>query len=32
LRHKDVFSTTIYAKVDRRVLSRLALAWPGSER
>lgn len=32
LRHKDVFSTTIYAKVDRRALSRLALAWPGSER
>lgn len=32
LRHQDLGTTAIYAKVDRAALSRLALAWPGSER
>ena len=32
LRHRDLRTTAIYAKVDRRALSGLALAWPGSER
>jgi integrase/recombinase XerD len=31
LRHRSIDTTAIYAKVDRRALSRLALAWPGSE-
>lgn len=31
LRHQSIDTTAIYAKVDRRALSRLALAWPGSE-
>jgi site-specific recombinase XerD len=31
LRHQSIDTTAIYAKVDHRVLSRLALAWPGSE-
>ncbi len=32
LRHQDLGTTAIYAKVDRAALSRLALPWPGSER
>lgn len=32
LRHQDLRTTAVYAKVDRRALSRLALPWPGSER
>lgn len=32
LRHRDLRTTAIYAKVDRRALSTLALPWPGSER
>jgi site-specific recombinase XerD len=32
LRHQDLRTTGVYAKVDRRALSRLALPWPGSER
>ena len=32
LRHQDFRTTGLYAKVDRRALSRLALPWPGSER
>ena len=32
LRHQDFRTTTLYAKVDRQALSRLALPWPGSER
>ena len=31
LRHQSIDTTAIYARVDRRALSRLALAWPGSE-
>jgi integrase/recombinase XerD len=31
LRHQSIDTTAIYAKVDRVSLSRLALAWPGSE-
>jgi len=32
LRHQDLGTTAIYAKVDQAALSRLALPWPGSER
>jgi site-specific recombinase XerD len=32
LRHRDLRTTAVYAKVDRVALSRLALPWPGSER
>ena len=32
LRHQGLDTTAVYAKVDRRALSRLALPWPGSER
>jgi site-specific recombinase XerD len=32
LRHSDVTTTAIYAKVDRSALAALALAWPGGER
>jgi len=32
LRHRSVATTTIYAKVDHRELSRLAMAWPGGTR
>jgi len=32
LRHQDLRTTAIYAKVDRAALSRLALPWPGSQR
>jgi site-specific recombinase XerD len=32
LRHQDLGTTAIYAKVDRAALSSLALPWPGSER
>jgi integrase/recombinase XerD len=32
LRHRDLRTTAVYAKVDRAALSRLALPWPGSER
>ncbi len=32
LRHQDLGTTAIYAKVDEAALSRLALPWPGSER
>ncbi len=31
LRHQDLRTTALYAKVDRQALSRLALPWPGSE-
>ena len=31
LRHQSIDTTAIYAKVDHGALSRLALAWPGSE-
>lgn len=30
LRHQSVLTTAIYAKVDRKVLSTLAVPWPGS--
>lgn len=32
LRHRDLRTTAVYAKVDRAALSGLALPWPGSER
>jgi len=32
LRHRDLRTTAVYAKVDRQALSGLALPWPGSER
>jgi integrase/recombinase XerD len=32
LRHRDLRTTALYAKVDRAALSGLALPWPGSER
>jgi integrase/recombinase XerD len=32
LRHQDLGTTALYAKVDQAALSRLALPWPGSER
>jgi integrase/recombinase XerD len=32
LRHRDLRTTAVYAKVDRRALAGLALGWPGSER
>jgi len=32
LRHRDLTTTAIYAKVDRAALASLALPWPGSER
>jgi site-specific recombinase XerD len=32
LRHQDLGTTAVYAKVDQAALSRLALPWPGSER
>jgi integrase/recombinase XerD len=32
LRHQDLRTTALYAKVDRQALSRLALPWPGSQR
>jgi len=32
LRHQDLRTTALYAKVNRQALSRLALPWPGSER
>jgi integrase/recombinase XerD len=31
LRHQSIDTTAVYAKVDLIALSRLALAWPGSE-
>lgn len=30
LRHRDLRTTALYAKVDRQALSRVALPWPGS--
>jgi hypothetical protein len=30
LRHQSPDVTAVYAKVDRRALSQLALPWPGS--
>lgn len=32
LRHQDLGTTALYAKVDQAALSRLALPWPGSKR
>jgi integrase/recombinase XerD len=32
LRHQDLGTTAVYAKVDQAALSSLALPWPGSER
>jgi len=32
LRHHDLGTTVIYAKIDRQALAGLALPWPGSER
>jgi site-specific recombinase XerD len=32
LRHQDLRTTALYAKVDRQALASLALPWPGSER
>jgi integrase/recombinase XerD len=32
LRHRDLRTTAVYAKVDRQALSGLALPWPGSGR
>jgi site-specific recombinase XerD len=32
LRHRDVATTAIYAKVDRAALEALALPWPGDAR
>lgn len=32
LRHQDLRTTALYAKVDRHALSQLALPWPGSGR
>jgi integrase/recombinase XerD len=32
LRHQDLTTTALYAKVDRQALSRLALPWPGGGR
>jgi integrase/recombinase XerD len=32
LRHRDVATTAIYAKVDRAALEALALPWPGGTR
>ena len=32
LRHRDLRTTAVYAKVDRRALSGLVLPWPGSGR
>ena len=32
LRHQDLRTTALYAKVDRQALSRLALPWPGTGR
>jgi site-specific recombinase XerD len=32
LRHRDLRTTAVYAKVDRQALSGLALPWPGGER
>ena len=31
LRHQNLQTTAMYAKVDRTALSRLALPWPGGE-
>jgi site-specific recombinase XerD len=31
LRHRNVATTTIYAKVDRETLRSLAQPWPGGE-
>lgn len=32
LRHRDLWSTTVYAKVDRSSLRNVARPWPGAER